>query len=378
MVALSDRGPGSGGGERVAADLAMRLDPDRFESTLCVTRASASHDDLGVASGLAALRDAGVRIISLDRRSAADLRAWGPLVGTLRRERIDVLHGHKFGSNVWAAVLGSLAAVPVVIAHEHNWSYEGQPTRRLIDRELIGRRADAFVAVSRQGRTRMLELERIDPAKVVLIPNGIADVPAGSNGSDLRAELGIGADDLVLGTVTVLRAEKALEVLIDAARTLRVRFPNLRVLIVGTGPRREELERLVERLGLEETVLLIGHREDVPTVLAALDVAICCSDFEGTPLSVLEYMDAGVPVVATSVGGLPDMVTHQEQGLLVPPRDPAALATAVAELLADPGRRAQMGARAQERRRREFGIGEMVARVERLYEDLLEAKASRG
>ena len=175
----------------MAREIVTRLDPDRFERTLCVSRWSAEHESSAAARPvLAGLRDADVRLIGLARGSALDFAAWRPLLALLRRERIDVLHAHQFGSNLWAAILGPLAGTPAVIAHEHTWSFEGQRLRKLLDRELIARRVDAFLAVSREDRRRMIEIERIDPAKLIFVPNGISS-PKAPSGVDVRAELGI-------------------------------------------------------------------------------------------------------------------------------------------------------------------------------------------
>jgi len=175
----------------------------------------------------------------------------------------------------------------------------------------------------------------------------------------------------VLGVVGLLRAQKAHHVLLHAAASLTGRWPDLQVLIVGDGPERANLERLADELKLQQTVRFIGLRTDVPDVLRALDIAVCCSDFEGSPLSVLEYMGAALPVVATEVGGLPDLIEPGVNGLLVAPRDPPALAAALAELLSDPQRARTMGARSMERRMAEFDIGVIVGRLEDLYCELL-------
>jgi glycosyltransferase involved in cell wall biosynthesis len=359
-----------GGGERLARDIVSRLDPHRFERTLCVSRWSeAQADDPATGKILSGLRDSGVRFIGLPRRSAVDLAAWRPLLSLLRRERIDVLHSHMFGSNVWAAILGPLAGTPVVIAHEHTWSFEGQRLRKLLDRRLIARNVDAMLAVSREDRRRMIEIEGIDPAKLIFVPNGIP-TPAARSDADVRSELGIDPAAPVVGTVCALRPQKALEVLVDAAVPLSQRFPGLQVLIVGSGSEAELLERRIEELALAGTVRLVGHRSDIPDVLQAFDVAVCCSDFEGTPLSILEYMEAGLPVVATRVGGVPDLIAPGEQGLLVEPRDPAGLASAVAGILDDPARAAAMGAAGRARRRAEFDISVTVGEIERIYTGL--------
>ena len=360
----------SGGAEKLTREIIMRLDRERFERTLCVSRWSTGNQrDPAVAAVLDELDRAGVRFLGLQRRSTVNVAAWWPLLARLRREQVDILHAHKFGSNVWATILGPLVRTPVVIAHEHSWSFDGQPVRSFLDRNLIARRADAILTVSREDRRRMSEIERIDPAKLIFVPNGIPPPPPPS-GQDVRTELGIGPQVPVVGTVCTLRPEKALDVLVRAAAALGGRFTALRVLIVGDGPERPALERQIGELGLGETVTMLGHRSDVPDVLRAFDVAVCSSNFEGTPLSILEYMEAGLPVVATRVGGVPDLIDSGEHGLLVEPGDPGALANALAELLGDHPRSAEMGRRGRERRRREFDIEVTVGHVERIYEAL--------
>jgi glycosyltransferase involved in cell wall biosynthesis len=189
----------------------------------------------------------------------------------------------------------------------------------------------------------------------------------------VRAELGLDTGPLV-GAVGALRPQKGYDVLIEAALLLRRTHPRLRLLIAGEGPDRPRLEELIARLAASETVTLLGRRMDVPDVLAALDLAVSASNYEGSPLAVMEYMEAGLPIVATRVGGVPDLIDDGVHGLLVEPGDPAALARAVEELLADPARGAALGERARERRRREFDLDVMVASVEALYEELLAKK----
>jgi len=369
VVTLVDR-LGTGGAERLAIQTTTRLDPERFDRTLVASRdfgvaVSKQH----VANALAELRAAGVRVIGLKRTSARQVWAWWPLYRLLRSERVDVLHSHKFGSNLWGTIIARLARVPVIVAHEHTWSYQGQPLRKLADRWVIARGASVFVAVSREDQRRMVEVEHIRPRDTLFVPNGIPTPPAAS-GADVRAELGIPAGAPVIGTVSVLRPQKALDVLLRATKILVEEFPDLRVLIAGEGDRRFALEDLTAELGLEDTVMFLGVRTDVPDVLAALDIAVSTSDFEGSPLSVMEYMEAARPVVATRVGGVPDLIDDGDQGLLVDPQDPAAFARAVSALLRDPERARRMGASGRERRRTEFDIAVMVKRLEDLYVEL--------
>jgi glycosyltransferase involved in cell wall biosynthesis len=358
VLGLVDSISSIGGAERVAAGLARDLDPERFYSMLCVTR-RATAPTLDVE-----LRAAGVTLVELERRVMLDVPAWYRLVQLLRRKRVDVLHAHMFGSNVWGAVLGRLAGVPVVIAHEHGWSYDGRPLRRLVDREIVARGADAYIAVSDYDRRQMMDVEGIPAERIRVVQNGIP--PLVRHGHDVRAELGIAAGAAVIGTVCELRPEKALDVLVDAAAALA----DVTVLIVGDGPEEARLRARIRDAGVDRRVRLLGRRDDVADVLAAFDVAVCCSDFEAAPLSVMEYMAAALPVVATRVGGLPDLVRDDETGVLVERRDPAALAAAVTGLLDSPAERRRLGAAARDRQRRDYDFARFVNRIEELYLEL--------
>jgi glycosyltransferase involved in cell wall biosynthesis len=368
-----DRLGTTGGAERLALDIATRLSPSRFRSTLCASRFINDQTPSDVEpQALERMREAGVVFLPLGRRRRSEILPWRRLAAYIRRERVDVLHAHMFGSNFWGTVIGRLAGVPVVIAHEHTWSFEGEPLKRLLDRELIARWSDAFIAVSRADRRRMIEIERIPFERIRFIPNGIAS-RAPTRGHDLRAELGVGSGPLV-GAVGALRPQKGYDVLIQATAHLREDHPDLHVLITGDGPEKARLEALISELGLGDTVLLLGRRLDVPDLLAELDVAACASHFEGSPLAVMEYMEAGLPIVATRVGGVPDLIEDGVHGLLVEPGDPAGLAMAIGDLLSGRARASALGTCARARRRLEFDLDVMVHNIEELYEELLAAR----
>jgi glycosyltransferase involved in cell wall biosynthesis len=349
--------------------VAAHLDRERFDPIVCASRReswSPLHEILDSAD---------VPVINLDRANRAAVWSWRALPTTLRRRRIDVLHTHMFGSNVWGTVLGRMTGVPVVVAHEHSWSFERNMLRYAFDRDVIARGADVLLAVSHEDRARMIELEGIPGSKIRVIPNRIMPLPPSR--LDLRAELGLREGTPVLGTLTVLRPEKALDILVEAAARLTPRFPDLVVLIAGAGPEEARLRSLIRRRGLDSTVRLLGFRRDVADVLAAVDVAIFSSDREGSPLAVMESMAAAKPIVATRVGGIPALVDDGEHALLVPPRDARALAEAAGRLLSDRNLRERLGRNARERQRREFELGSTVRAVEGLYEDLF-AASRRG
>jgi glycosyltransferase involved in cell wall biosynthesis len=355
-----------GGAERLAAKLTAGLDPERFDRFVCMTRSRPEP------TFREELRSAGVSVLSLDRGSPFDVAKWWPLASFLKTRRVDILHAHKFGSNVWGTAWGRLMDVPVVIAHEHVWSFEGGRFRRFLDRSVVARGADVILTVSNETRRQMIAAEGIDPRTIHVLTNGIPDLPD-PTGPSVRKEFGIASDARVIGTLSQLRPQKGLEVLIEASETLAERFPGIAVLIAGRGNEEKRLRTLIRDKGLEKVVLLAGPRQDVPEFLQALDVAVSCSHFEGSPLSVMEYMAAAKPIVATSVGGVPDLIEDGVHGLLVPPGDAREVADAVTGLLKAPDRAAAMGHSACERQQREFSLRTMVSSLEALYVELYRA-----
>jgi glycosyltransferase involved in cell wall biosynthesis len=367
VLMLIDKMFQGGGAERAMVALATHLPQDRFEIMVATTRPSAG-------PLIDAVRAAGIPHLALDRRHRYDLPPFRRLVTLLRDERIDVLHAHKFGSNLWGAILGRIARVPVVIAHEHSWSYEGEPVRRFLDGHVIGRLAHAFVAVSERDRQRMIDLEGVPPGKIVVLPNPY--VPRSHESIDLRERLRIPPEAPVIGTIAVLRAEKALDVLIDAFAELSRSMPEARLVIAGGGAMQESLEEHARRVGMADRIHFLGWWEDVRGVLDALDVAALSSDREGAPLFAIECMAHRVPLVSTDVGNVGDLLADGEGVTLVPTRDPPAFAAALEALLRDPARR-QAQAEAAAQRFRGFHVDEVAAQFSALYERLTAARAGR-
>jgi glycosyltransferase involved in cell wall biosynthesis len=362
VLFLVDNARTVGGAERFVTGLASHMPRDQIESWVCSTRQ-------GDPRALRALEEAGVRHISLGRTGKWQIHRFLPLVWLVRREKFDVLHANMFGSNLWGALIGCACRVPVVIAHEHNWSYADDRRRMWIDRHVIGRLATAFVAVSAANRERMISLEGVPADKVVVMPLG--HVPhADPGGGDIRSELGLGAKTPLVAVAAVMRPEKALDVLIEAHAILLERVPDAHLVIAGAGRCRPELEEGIKRLGIGDSVHLLGVRHDVDAILRCADVGAISSDFEGRPLFVFECMAAGTPLVATAVGGVPEVIQNGETGLLVPPRDPAALARALGRVLNDPALADRL-ATAAAARRSEFTIDSVGEQFAALYAQLV-------
>jgi glycosyltransferase involved in cell wall biosynthesis len=369
-----DAGTGYGGAEKLAHEFALRLDPRRFASYMCTIRA---RDDSRRDSGsrdVRALSLAGVRVLSLDQPGPMLLtpRAWGRLYALLVRESIDIVHAHMPRASVPGALLARLARVPVVISHEHGSALEGKRLRTFLDREVVARLSTVMVAVSDWDRENLIARERIAPELIRVFPNGIADPEPPPIAAPVLART---AGTHLIGAVGRLFPEKGYPDLIRAVALLRDRGYELQCVILGDGPQEAALGDLIARLGVGDQVQLLGRREDAEQIIRELDVAVLCSVREGSPLAMLEYMAAGAPIVATAVGGVPELIDDRVQGLLVAAGSPESLCDGIAELLDDRALAARLGAAARVRRAAEFDIGGLVRRIEALYEELL---ASHG
>jgi glycosyltransferase involved in cell wall biosynthesis len=358
-----------GGAERFTLGLAANLPRDRVQPWVCVTRSATD-------GAVRTLGEAGVPCVVLGRRSRWHSYRMLKLAGLMRRERFDVVHTHMFGSNLWGTVMGRLTGVPILIAHEHTWSFEGKPGRVWADGHIIGRLATRFVAVSSADAERMVQQEGVPAAKVVVMPTGYVPRRAGSG--NIRAELGLGDQVPLVATAAVLRPQKAIDVLLDAFALLLKRIPDAHLVIAGDSmmrpdgtrdPLRGALKARAHELGVSQSVHFLGVRDDVDAILGAADAAALSSDFEGSPLFVFECMAHGTPIVSTAVGGIPDVIEDGVSGVLVPRRDPQALAAGLAGVLADADRRAALSAAAR-LRVDEFTIGSVAERFADLYEEL--------
>jgi glycosyltransferase involved in cell wall biosynthesis len=368
LTLTRDVGAGFGGAERLAFEYAMRLDPARFKRYLCVTHAPDPQYRAATERDVARLRADGVEVLRLERESLASNIAWRRLYALLVRESIDILHAHMPRASVPGTVIGRAARVPVIVSHEHGWSFEGKSVRRFLDRNVVARGSDVLLAVSEWDRRNIAVVERVPLDHVRVLPNGILPVPAA--GHDLRAELAIPAAARLVGAVGMLRPEKGYGDLVNAIALLKRDSFAVRCAIAGDGPEEGSLRRLIASLGLADDVLLLGRRTDVTDVIASFDVAVLSSKHEGSPLAVIEYMAGAVPIVATAVGGVPELVQDGVHGLLVPPGDPRALAGALRRLLEDRELAARLGAAARARQQAEYSLDVVVKDLEALYLEL--------
>ena len=300
-------------------------------------------------------------ILRSTRRVARHLEAWGA----------DLLHCHLPLAGVVGRRAGRRAGVGVVYT-EHNTQERYRFLTRTLN-ALTWRRQDHVIAVS-EGVAASIAARMGSAVPVTVVPNGI-DVerfrPQPEEREAMRRRLGIEPGAPVVGTVAVFRVQKALHDWLAAARLVLQRRPDARFLLVGDGPLRAELEAAASAEGLSGSVRFAGLQDDVRPFLAAMDAYLMTSIFEGLPVALLEAMAMERPVVVTPVGGIPEVVRPDENGVLVPAGSPERAAEAVLALLADPERAARLARSARRTIAEGFGARAMVRRVEAIYEEVL-------
>lgn len=356
----------TGGAQMALLRLLRGLDRERFTPTV----ACLYNGDGAVAQEIRAL---GIDVFDAQMRHKADLPALLRLYHHIRRIRPTILHASLFHANLPGRVLGRLAGVPIVICSERTMAMESE-WRYRVNRWTIGL-VDCVTAVSVNVRDFCVSHIGLPAEKIVVIYNGVA-LPEGPPASSeaARIELGLPLDGLVIGAVTRLDPVKGVKFLIQALAAI----DSAHLVVVGDGPERVALEALANDLGVAGRIHWAGHRRDVPALLPAFDLFVQPSLHEGMPNTILEAQACGLPVVATAVGGTPEVVVDGVTGLLVPPHDPAALAYAITSLLRDPDLRREMGRAGRERVADHFTVERRVEQTEQLYEQLLIGKGIRA
>jgi glycosyltransferase involved in cell wall biosynthesis len=362
-----------GGAERIVLELVRRRDRSAFACGVADLR--------GGSSLRPEIEAEGARVLRLAPASPRGLRR------ALAAERIDVLHSHLIRADFLAgAAAGKRSdrsrgrdALPPWITTKHNTHYfRGlRAPYRILDAAYL-RRASRIVAVSGAVRSHFVETERLAPGRIEVIPNGITglgdrdDAEQAALRARVRRHLRIEEDEPLLVHVGSLTRQKGHATLLDALRIVGGRGKRVQLLLAGDGPLRPWIQGRVRRRKLGDRVRLLGVRDDVPLLLRGADLLVLPSRWEGFGLALLEAMDAGLAVVASRVGGIPEVVVDGETGLLVPPGDAEALAAAIVRLLEDPESRCRMGASGRRRVRERFDAGTMARRYEDLYRGMLE------
>ena len=355
-----------GGAERQIASLIRALDRGRFRPLVACQHA------LGPVAEEIAATGTPVSLLSDGRRS--DPAFLFRLAALMRRERIRLVLSHGFSTGVVARLAAVAAGVPVRILAEHSTGERDMTPMRHRINGLLAPLGTAWISVARGQREYLTGTKRIPPRRLHVIPNGIDPAPFGSRDARAAVRRGweIPESAPVAGILAVLRPEKDHKTFLLAARFVADEIPAARFVLVGDGPLAEDLKREASVLDLASRVVFAGRRDDIPAVLSAIDVSVLCStDVETFPMAFLESMAAGLPLVGTRVGGLPEMIDEGTNGRLVRPRDPRGLADAMREILADPAHARALGEASRRRVTAEFSLAAMVRAYEDLFTDLL-------
>jgi glycosyltransferase involved in cell wall biosynthesis len=346
-----------GGAEQMIGNLLGALDRKRWRPVLL------HHGEAGLRDLTESCRRMDVPVVEVPRHGAR--RAIGRY---LRQTRAEIFHAHlNWPLATTEGIVGAaFARTPAVIATQHLFVPIGSRVR-ILRHMLISMAVDRYIAVSHHTAKMLREVCVFGDRKVHVVHNGI---PAGPFEQAARGGLSDpfrrrGGRPVVL-TVARLVPQKGIGHLIEAASLVREAF----FAVAGDGPDRAALEAKVQASGVSDSVALLGHRRDVPELLAACEVFVLPSLYEGLPVSVLEAFASAKPVVATNVGGTDEAVKDGSSGLLVPPADPAALAGAIRRLLADADLSRRLATEAREQFRREFSVEVMTSRTIEIYEAL--------
>jgi len=323
----------------------------------------------------------GIETENLDAPAEMGLSAVGRAYRYIRSGRFDVVHTHLLRADLYAGLAGRLAGVEAVVSTVYAIGAFRRSQRRRLDGlldQLTRLWPTHVVCVSQAVKDDCVRRLRWAGSRVSVIHTGI---DPGDYGPDeaarrrIRGEWGLGQATPLIVTVARLSYEKGLPTLVEAAAELAKQHPAAVTAIVGEGPIRAELDARIASAGLADRVRLVGFRADVSDVLAAADVFCLPSHMEGLPNALLEASAVGLPVVATQVGGIPELVVANETGLLVPPRRPDELADAIARLLDDPPLARRMGQAARRRIVDAFSASAAAGKYQALYESLVTGNA---
>lgn len=346
--------------------LIERLDKNQYRSIVCL------HEDgwLNVQ-----LQKLGFETLIVPQNCSFDGRWLLSIISLIKKRKIDLMHAHEFAMNVYGSMASAMTGIPIVTTvHGKNYYWE-KWRRRLAYR--FASKQSTMIAVSEDIRKFLIDKVGVKSGRVITIYNGIdteAYFPDSQLRNSIRQKLRISETQAVIGTVGSLFAVKGHTYLLKAASIVTKTYPESVFLIAGGGDLLGQLRVEANQLGIGNNVIFLGPREDIPALLQDMDIFILPSLSEGLPLSVLEAMACAKPVVATDVGGIPEVIVDGQSGLLVPPGNSQALAEKILELLKNRSLADKLGNAGSLRVRKDFSFENMWIRYQKLYENCFEGE----
>lgn len=356
---------GPGGAERVISNLSASLDPARYRAILCLFRPGWIQEHT---------ENRGVRTYVIPTQGMFDWRWVLRVKRLLKDEHVDLIHAHEFDANVQGTFVAALSGVPLV-ATVHGKNYFWEKLRRRLAYQWVSRNA-TMVAVSENLKQFIVEKVGVDSGHVKVVYNGVDLLPhcGPADIDQCRKELDLPTGDQIVGVVGNLYPVKGHQYLIAAIPAVLAKCPNTTFIFAGRGQLEGELKEQAHQLGVAQKVRFLGLRQDIPRILAVLHAFVLPSLSEGLSMAILEAMVAGKPVIATDVGGNPELVEDSETGYLVPSQNSQALADRLISLLMNRDRALQFGKVGQLRAQGQFSLRTMVREYQAIYDQCIEAR----
>ncbi len=353
---------GLGGQEkRVLAEAAGLIERGHYVALVCREHARIRNEAARL----------GINIHAIPMRRTYDIAGIIALAKYLKQEKFDIVNTHS-GVDSWiGGIAAKIAGVPVLIRTRHL----NIPLKRNIF-NFIHYLPDIYITCGDNMQSNLVNNCGFPADRVVSIPTGVGmEYFNVKKNNEAKLKYGLDINSIVITNVGILRKVKGHEITLKSVKTVTEAFPNASFLIVGDGPRKEALASLINELDIRRNVIFTGFIENIPEIYSFTDVAILSSWSEGLPQSLLQAMASDVPVVATKVGGVPQVVMHEKTGLLVEAGDSEGLAKEIIRLLKDPDKASRFAADAKELVLERHSVGHMIDKIENLYKHLLKQKA---
>ncbi len=355
----------TGGAEIVLYNLVKEIDKERFEpimiSILSLTEVGEK------------IKKSGIPVLSLNAKFKFNPFIFFRLLSILKKEKPIILHTFLFHTDFLGRIVGKFCKVPIIISSIRNEYIGGSLRERLL--QFTDKFADVVVIVSQKVEEKMIKARVVSPQKSIVIYNGI-DINKfkfqdEEKRKEIREKFNLKESNKVLISVGRLFKAKGYPYLIEAIKILKEKYPEIVLLILGEGEEREKLEKLIRKDNLDKNIFLLGRKENVADFLNVADVFVLSSLWEGFPNVILEAMACGLPVVATNVGGVEEIIEDNVSGFLVEPKNPSALAKKIEFVLnLNSGKRKEIGKKGRKTIEEKFSLGKMIKSYENLYEKL--------
>jgi len=354
-----------GGAERLVADFTENTNHEMYNVSVCCL------DEIGELGRELILK--GFKVISLGRNPGIDWKLIRNLKRYVKEEDIDIIHAHQYTPFFYSALAKNISKRPRIIFTEHGRTYpDVRRPKRVFFNPLLSRFASEIVSISEATKKAMVDFDNLPNQRIRVIYNGMELKDIFPERHEKLRELGVNENDFILVTAARLDPIKNHLMMIRAFEKVYAEEKSCKLLIAGDGPEYEKLIREIEKRGMTDHVRLLGYRNDVADIFSAADIFLLSSLTEGTSMTLLEAMNAGLPAIVTNVGGNPEVLKDGETGLLVESDDDGAMAERIMFLHNNRSKARSLGDKAKERARTLFSFKNMMDQYEELYKKCVE------